>query len=86
MYAVSPKQGTIEPKSRLELNVSVYLNDNVRFNDQLTVLVKDSTHHTGTNLLIQGGGGGGVGLMIVTQVWSRFHQTIGSEILICFFQ
>ena len=83
MYAVSPKQGTIEPKSRLELNVSVYLNDNVRFNDQLTVLVKDSTHHTGTNLLIQGGG---VGLMIITQVWSRFHRTISSDILICYFQ
>jgi len=48
MYAVSPKEGTIEPKSRLELKVSVYLNDNVRFSDQLTVLVKDSTHHTGT--------------------------------------
>ena len=48
VYKVTPRTGTIEPKRKLELEVSVYLNDNVRFGDLLSILVQDSSSHTVT--------------------------------------
>ena len=45
-YKVTPRTGTLEPQQKLELDVSVYLSDNVRFSDNLTILVEDSSSHS----------------------------------------
>ncbi|KAL5255873.1 hypothetical protein ACHWQZ_G011188 [Mnemiopsis leidyi] len=45
-YKVTPRTGKIEPQQKLQLDVSVLLKDNVRFTDNLAILVQDSSSHS----------------------------------------
>ncbi|CAF1310061.1 unnamed protein product, partial [Didymodactylos carnosus] len=72
-FKCEPQNGVVDPKSTLELKVTAYLNDRMKFNEQLTIHVENSSSR------IIPLSANGTGALIVSDIKIFPHLDLGSK-------